>query len=66
MKTDIKIYFWLFGSLRIEGRKQPNSDFEKHFSMLKNCLNLCDFFFLKNIKKGEQLLLLTYFDNFDL
>ena len=32
---------------------------------VKNWRNLSDFFLLKKIKKGDQLLLLTYFDNFD-
>ena len=64
MKTAIK-YFWPFCRFRIEGRKQQNSDFQSHFSMSKIDRILLNFFSLKNIKKGEQLLLLSYFDNFD-
>ena len=40
--------------------------FSKSFFYVKNWPNLSEFFFsLKNIKMGEQLLLMTYFDNFD-
>ena len=39
--------------------------FSKSFFCVKNQLNLSDFFSLENIKIEEQLLLLTYFDNFD-
>ena len=47
--------------------KQQNSDFQSHFSnYVKNQRNPSQLFFsLKNIKYGEQLLLLSYFDNFD-
>ena len=31
---------------------------------VKNWRNLSDFFFIEEYKKGEQLLLLPYFDNF--
>ena len=48
-----KNIFWPFGRFRIEGRKQHNSDFQTYFSMLQN------------IKKGDQLILLTYLDTFD-
>ena len=52
----------LFG---FESRKQSNSDFQSHFFMSKIDGIFLIFFSLKNIKKGAQLLLLTYFHNFD-
>ena len=64
METVIK-YFWPFGRFRIEGRKQQNSDFQSHFLCQKSTEFFSTFFSLKNIKNGEQLLLLSYFDNFD-
>jgi hypothetical protein len=64
MKTVIK-YFWHFGHFRIEGQKQHNSDFQ---NVIFLCQKLAEsfllFFSLKNAKKENQLLLLTYFDNF--
>ena len=63
MKTAIK-YFWPFGHFRIEGRKQQNSDFQGNFSMLKIDRIFLNFFFNKDYKKGEQLLLLSYIHNF--
>jgi hypothetical protein len=39
--------------------------FSKSFFYVKNQPNLSDFFPLKNIKIGEELLLLTHFDDFD-
>ena len=60
MKTTIK-YFWPFGCFRIEGQKQQNSDFQGHFSMPKIDQIFLNFFFIKEYK-GEQLLLLPYFD----
>ena len=40
-----KKYFWPPGCFRIEGRKQQNSDFQSHFSMLKIDQILLNFFF---------------------
>ena len=58
-------YFWPFDRFRIEGRKQQNSDFQSQFSMSKNQPNPSQFFFILEYKKGEQLLILSYFNNFD-
>ena len=64
MKMGMK-HVWPFHRFRIEGRKQQNSDFQSHFSMSKINRILLNFFFTLEYKKGEQLLLLSYFDNFD-
>ena len=37
----------------------------RSFSYVKNRLNPSQLFFIEEYKKGEQLLLLSYFDNFD-
>ena len=55
----------IFGLSVLELKKQHNFDFQIHFSMSKIGGILLIFFSLKNIKKGDQLLLLTYLDNFD-
>ena len=51
----------LFG---FESRK-GNSDFQSHFFMSKNYGIFLIFFSLKNMQKGAQLVLMTYFHNFD-
>ena len=58
-------YFWPFGRLRIAGQKQHNSDVQSQFAIPKIGGILLIFLLLQNIKKGDQLLLLKYFDNFD-
>ena len=65
MKVVIK-YFWPFSRFRIEGRKPQNSDFQNHFPLSKIFRIHLNFFSLKNINNGENLLLFSYFDNFDL
>ena len=52
----------LFG---FEGEKYLNSDFQSHFLCQKLTETISIFLSLKNIKKGAQLLLFTYFHNFD-
>ena len=59
MKRAINI-FLAFGCFRIEGGKQQNSDFQ----ILKINRFLL-IFFVEEYKKGEQLLFLSFFDNFD-
>ena len=60
-----KNVFGLLVILALKVEKQHNSDFQSHFSMSKIGGIFLNFFSLKNIKKEDQLLLLTYFDNFD-
>ena len=57
-------YFWPFSCFKIVGQKQHNSDFQVIF-LRQNWPYPSEFLFsLKNVKKGEQLSLLSYFDNF--
>ena len=58
--------FWVFGWIWNERSNMAQFWFSKSFFYVKNQPNLPTFFFsLKNIKKGDQLFLLTYFDNFN-
>ena len=55
----------IFGLLVVFRIEQHNFDYQNHFSTSKIGLIFLIFLSMKNIKKGDQLLLLTYFDNFD-
>ena len=46
-----------------EGEIQQNSGFQSNFSVSNISRILQNFFSSKNMKIGEQILLLTYFDN---
>ena len=46
-------------------QRLQNSYFQKSFLNIKNQWNLSDFFSVKNIRPGDQLLLMTFFENFD-
>ena len=61
MKIFIKL-FWVFGLIWNERSNIAQFGFSKSLFYVKNQPNLSEFF-LKNIKKGEQVLLLIFFDN---
>ena len=57
--------FQAFGSFCFLRSKETQFWLSKSFFYVKNWRNLSDFLSLKNIKKEAQLLLLTYFHNFN-
>ena len=61
----MKIFFGLSIVMELKVQKQHYFDFQSNLSSSKIDVILLIFFTLKNIKKWDQLLLLTYFDNFD-
>ena len=61
-KKQLLKLFWPYGHFRIEGLKQQNSD----IFLCQKLTESFSIFFTLEYKKGEQLLLLSFFDSFDL